>query len=86
MFADLRHRTAQLLPTGRRLPDAVCERRHRAIVRLSLACAVGLVLLAWVWGYGQPAAVAVLAAVAGPLVAGRRSRGWAARCTPPPPR
>ncbi|RBY76554.1 GGDEF-domain containing protein [Blastococcus sp. TF02-09] len=68
MLADLRTRTVQLLPTGRRLPDAVFERRHRAIVRLALACAVGLVLLAWVWGYGQPAAVAVFAAVAGPLV------------------
>ncbi|SDF73392.1 diguanylate cyclase (GGDEF) domain-containing protein [Blastococcus aurantiacus] len=68
MIAELRLRTAQLLPSGRRLPEDVWQRRHRAIVRLSAVCAVGLVLLAWVWGYGQPAAVAVLAAVGGPLV------------------
>jgi diguanylate cyclase (GGDEF)-like protein len=64
---DLRKRAAQLLPEGRLLPEGVWQRRHRAIVRLALACAAGLVLLAWFWGYGQPAAVAVLAAVGGPV-------------------
>ncbi|MGY1754105.1 putative bifunctional diguanylate cyclase/phosphodiesterase [Blastococcus sp. SYSU D01042] len=64
----LRASAVRLLPSGRRLPEAVWERRHRAIVRLSAGCAIGLVLLAWAWGYGQPAAAAVLAAVGGPLV------------------
>ncbi|SOC51930.1 diguanylate cyclase (GGDEF) domain-containing protein [Blastococcus aggregatus] len=67
MILDLRTRAERLLPSGRRLPEAVWQRRHSAIVRLAAGCAVGLVVLAWAWGYGQPAAVAVLAAVAGPL-------------------
>jgi diguanylate cyclase (GGDEF)-like protein len=62
----LRERAARVLPEGRLLPEAVWQRRHRAIVRLALASSAGLVLLAWVWGFGQPAAVAVLVAVAGP--------------------
>jgi diguanylate cyclase (GGDEF)-like protein len=56
-----------MLPEGRLLPEAVWERRHRAIVRLCLASAGLLVLFAWLRGGGQPAAVAVLAAVAGPV-------------------
>jgi diguanylate cyclase (GGDEF)-like protein len=56
-----------MLPEGRMLPEAVWQRRHRAIVRLALACAPLLVLMSWFWGYGQPAAAAVLAAVAGPV-------------------
>jgi diguanylate cyclase (GGDEF)-like protein len=67
VILELRAWVARQLPSGRRLPEAVWQRRHAAIVRLSAACAVGLVLLAWVWGYGQPAAVAVLASVGGPL-------------------
>lgn len=67
MILELRSRAARLLPSGRRLPEAVWQRRHTAIVRLAAGCALGLVVLAWAWGYGQPAAVAVLAAVAGPL-------------------
>ena len=55
------------MPEGRLLPPAVWERRHRAIVRLCLASAGLLVLLAWWQGSGQPAAVLVLAAVAGPV-------------------
>ncbi|WP_369832098.1 putative bifunctional diguanylate cyclase/phosphodiesterase [Blastococcus sp. TBT05-19] len=55
-----------MLPRGRELPEDVWQGRHRAIVRLSFAAAVGLVLLAWFWGYDQPTAVAVLAGVAGP--------------------
>jgi diguanylate cyclase (GGDEF)-like protein len=66
VIPHLRERAARLLPEGRLLPEAVWQRRHRAIVRLALTCAGALVLLAWVWGYGQPAAVAVLGAVAGP--------------------
>ncbi len=67
MILELRSRAARLLPSGRRLPEAVWQRRHTAIVRLAAACALGLVVLAWAWGYGQPAAVAVLVSVAGPL-------------------
>jgi diguanylate cyclase (GGDEF)-like protein len=63
----LRDRAARLLPEGRLLPDAVWERRHRAIVRLCLASAALLVLFGWLRGYGQPAVVAVLLAVAGPV-------------------
>ncbi|MFD2091190.1 putative bifunctional diguanylate cyclase/phosphodiesterase [Blastococcus deserti] len=63
----LRDRAVRLLPEGRLLPDAVWERRHRAIVRLCLTSAALLVLFAWLRGHGQPAAVAVLAAVAGPV-------------------
>ena len=57
----LRNRRRGLLPEGRLLPEAVWQRRHRAIVRLCLASAAALVLFAWLRGYGQPAAVAVLA-------------------------
>ncbi|WP_241037969.1 putative bifunctional diguanylate cyclase/phosphodiesterase [Blastococcus litoris] len=64
----LRDRAARLLPEGRLLPEAVWERRHRAIVRLCLVSAGLLVLFAWFRGAGQPAAVAVLAAVAGPVL------------------
>ncbi len=67
MFSELRARITRLLPSGRRLPDAVWQRRHTAIVRLAAGSAVALVVLAWVWGHGQPAAVAVLAVVGGPL-------------------
>ena len=67
MTLDLRTRAARLLPEGRLLPDAVWHRRHRAIVRLCLASAAGLVLLSWSWGYGQPAAVVILLAVCAPL-------------------
>ncbi|MCF6506744.1 bifunctional diguanylate cyclase/phosphodiesterase [Blastococcus sp. MG754426] len=80
MITALRARLLRVLPQGRLLPEAVWQRRHRAIVRLCLAVAGALVLLAWLWGHGQPAAVAVLLAVAGPLVvellpaAGRRAR------------
>ncbi len=84
MIAEIRTRAIHLLPSGRRLPEAVWQRRHRTIVRLAGASALGLVLLAWVWGYGQPAAVAVLAAVAGPLVLAlpeRFSRGARAAAT-----
>ncbi|SFF24258.1 putative bifunctional diguanylate cyclase/phosphodiesterase [Blastococcus tunisiensis] len=68
MILRLCDRLAGLLPEGRLLPEAVWERRHRAIVRLCLVSAGLLVLVAWLQGGGQPAAVAVLAAVAGPVV------------------
>ncbi|MBN1094304.1 diguanylate cyclase [Blastococcus sp. TML/M2B] len=68
MILELPARAARLLPSGRRLPEEVWQSRHRAIVRLAIGSAFCLVLLAWVWGFGQPAAVAVLAAVAGPLL------------------
>jgi diguanylate cyclase (GGDEF)-like protein len=67
IFADLRARAVRLLPEGRLLPEAVWDRRHRAIMRLGLVSAGLLVLFAWLQGGGQPAAVAVLAAVAGPV-------------------
>jgi len=67
VILQLRDRAARLLPEGRLLPEAVWERRHRAIVRLALVSAAVLVLFAWLRGYGQPAAVAVLAAIAGPV-------------------
>ncbi|MGY1803369.1 putative bifunctional diguanylate cyclase/phosphodiesterase [Blastococcus sp. SYSU D00922] len=64
----LRDRAVRLLPEGRLLPEAVWERRHGVIMRLCLASAGLLVIFAWFQGAGQPAAVAVLAAVAGPVV------------------
>jgi diguanylate cyclase (GGDEF)-like protein len=64
---QLRNRAVRLLPEGRLLPEAVWQRRHAAIVRLCLASAALLVLFAWFQGDGQPAAIAVLASVAGPL-------------------
>ena len=66
MILELRNRAARLLPEGRLLPEAVWQRRHRAIVRLCLLAAAALVLFSWVRGYGQPAAVLILLAVAGP--------------------
>ena len=68
MFRQLRDQADRLLPHGRQLPEPLWQRRHAVIVRLALAGAAALVLLTWVRGYGQPTAVAVLAAVAGPLV------------------
>jgi diguanylate cyclase (GGDEF)-like protein len=67
VILELRTRAARLLPEGRLLPEAVWQRRHRAIVRLCLASSAPLVLFAWLRGYGQPAAVAVLLAVAAPV-------------------
>ncbi|RZU33647.1 putative bifunctional diguanylate cyclase/phosphodiesterase [Blastococcus saxobsidens] len=67
MILELRNRLVRLLPEGRRLPDEVWERRHSAIVRLALTTAVALVLLAWVWGFGQPVAAGVFLLVAAPL-------------------
>ena len=66
MILELRTRAARLLPEGRLLPEAVWQRRHRAIVRLCLAAAAALVLFSWARGYGQPAAVLILLAVGGP--------------------
>jgi diguanylate cyclase (GGDEF)-like protein len=64
----MRDSMSRLLPEGRLLPEAVWRRRHHAIVRLCFASAALLVLFAWLRGYGQPAAVAVLLAVAGPAL------------------
>jgi diguanylate cyclase (GGDEF)-like protein len=58
---------ARALPEGRLLPEDVWQRRHRAIVRIALACAGALMLFAWLRGYGQPAVAAVLIAVVGPI-------------------
>lgn len=67
-MSRLRDRAARVLPEGRLLPENVWQRRHRAIVRLALVTAVGLVLFAWLRGYELTAAVpVVLAVVAGPL-------------------
>ena len=56
-------RAARALPQGRLLPDAVWDRRHRVIVRLSFVCGAVLALIAWLDGYGQPGVVTVLAVV-----------------------
>jgi diguanylate cyclase (GGDEF)-like protein len=68
VIPELRNRAVRLLPEGRLLPEAVWERRHRAIVRLCLASAGALVLLSWLWGRGQPAAVLILVSITAPLV------------------
>ena len=87
MILELRNRAARLLPEGRLLPEAVWQRRHRAIVRLCLLSRRGLlVLFAWLRGHGQPAAVAVLAAVAGAARARRPSPGSGRKVQAPPPR
>ena len=44
------NRAARLLPEGRLLPEAVWQRRHRAIVRLGFLSAGLLVLFAWLRG------------------------------------
>jgi diguanylate cyclase (GGDEF)-like protein len=67
VILELRIRASRLLPEGRLLPEAVWQRRHRAIVRICLTSAALLVLFAWLRGYGQPAVVGVLVAVAGPV-------------------
>jgi diguanylate cyclase (GGDEF)-like protein len=67
VILEVRNRAVRLLPEGRLLPEAVWQRRHRAIVQLCLLAAGALVLFSWTQGYGQPAAVAVLVAVAGPV-------------------
>ncbi|MCW2704383.1 MAG: bifunctional diguanylate cyclase/phosphodiesterase [Blastococcus sp.] len=74
MILELKNRAVRLLPEGRLLPEAVWQRRHRAIVRLCLASAALLVLFGWLRGYGQPAAVAILVVVAGPALLATVSR------------
>jgi diguanylate cyclase (GGDEF)-like protein len=74
VILELRNRAARLLPEGRLLPEAVWQRRHRAIVRLCLASAALLVIFGWLRGYGQPAAVAILLAVAGPALLANANR------------
>ena len=61
-------RAARLLPEGRRLPEDVWRRRHRAIVRLARWSAAVLLLLCWLWDRSELAAVTVLLAVGLPLV------------------
>jgi diguanylate cyclase (GGDEF)-like protein len=84
VIRGLRDQAARLLPQGRSLPEAVWERRHRAIVRLAFLSAIALIVFAWARGYGQLAAVVVLTVVAGPLVVaaspalGRKTRSIAA--------
>jgi diguanylate cyclase (GGDEF)-like protein len=68
VIRDLGLRAAAVLPEGRRLPDVVWQRRHRMIVRLALVQAVGLGLLAWVWGHGFFGAADVTLLVAAPLL------------------
>jgi hypothetical protein len=75
ILLDLRAGAARLLPEGRLLPEAVWQRPHRSIVRLCLTAAGLLVLFAWLRGDGQPAAVAVLGAVAGPVALASISAG-----------
>jgi diguanylate cyclase (GGDEF)-like protein len=74
VILELKNRAVRLLPEGRQLPEAVWQRRHRAIVRLCLASAALLVLFGWLRGYGQPAAVAILVVVAGPALLATVSR------------
>jgi diguanylate cyclase (GGDEF)-like protein len=75
-----RTRLAALLPSGRMLPEAVWQRRHRVIVRLALLSALTLLLLCWAWGESQLAAVTVLVAVGAPLLlAGAPSLGRTTR-------
>ena len=68
VIRDLGLRAVGLLPEGRRLPDAVWQRRHRMIVRFALIQAVGLGLLAWAWGHGFYGAADVTLLVAAPLI------------------
>jgi diguanylate cyclase (GGDEF)-like protein len=85
VIPELQNRALRLLPEGRLLPEAVWQRRHRAIVRLCFLSAALLVLFAWLRGYGQPAAVVVLVAVSGPAWLGISSslgrKGQAAATT-----
>jgi len=77
-------RAAGLLPEGRRLPEAVWQRRHRIILRVALVQAVGLGLLSWLWGHGLLVSADVTLLVAAPLLIaaapeiGRKTRAAAA--------
>ncbi|NIH67048.1 putative bifunctional diguanylate cyclase/phosphodiesterase [Modestobacter marinus] len=57
-----------MLPSGRLLPESVWQRRHRLIIRVAMLSGLALLVLCLAWGVGQPAAVAVLAAVGSPLL------------------
>ncbi|WP_369134987.1 putative bifunctional diguanylate cyclase/phosphodiesterase [Modestobacter sp. I12A-02662] len=71
MIACARSRLAAALPRGRRLPEAVWQRRHQVIVRLGLASAGALLVLCWAWGESQLTAAVVFSVVAAPLLVAR---------------
>jgi diguanylate cyclase (GGDEF)-like protein len=83
VIGTLKDNAARLLPQGRMLPEAVWDRRHRAIVRLAFFCSIALVVFAGERGDSQLAAVVVLAAVDVPLLfavwprLGRKARSMA---------
>lgn len=76
---------ARVLPEGRRLPEAVWQRRHRGIMCLALVLAVGIELVSWLSGSGPATAGLVLASAGLPLILAVVN-GLPARCGPEPPR
>ncbi len=84
MSLTLPGRLAAVLPEGRVLPDDVWRRRHRIVLSVSAAQALGLGILALALGEGTLAATLEAAAVAYPLAfallpgAGRTLRAAAA--------
>src|SRR4051812_50040895 len=91
MFTALRERLATALPEGRHLPEDVWRRRHRAVLRVAAAQAVGLGVMALLLGRSPLTALLLTLAVAYPLAGtvlpggGRGPRPAAATAPPPPP-
>jgi diguanylate cyclase (GGDEF)-like protein len=84
MFPALHQRLTTALPEGRHLPEEVWNRRHRAVLRVAAAQAVGLGVMALLLGRSPLTAGLLALAVAHPLVftvlrgAGRGLRSAAA--------
>ncbi|ADB74487.1 putative bifunctional diguanylate cyclase/phosphodiesterase [Geodermatophilus obscurus] len=84
MVTALHERLVAALPQGRHLPEEVWNRRHRAVLRVAAAQAVGLGAMALLLGRSSPTALLLALAVASPLVstvlprAGRGLRSAAA--------
>jgi diguanylate cyclase len=68
MFQGLHQWLATALPEGRHLPHEVWHRRHRAVLRVAAAQAVGLGVLALLLGRSPLTALLLALAVAYPLV------------------
>jgi diguanylate cyclase len=85
MFTALHERLTTALPEGRYLPEDVWRRRHRAVLRVAAAQAVGLGVMALLLGRSPLTALLLTLAVAYPL-AGTVLPGPAGGCVRQRPR